>query len=160
MSPSVLIVSAETVLPLRWAVLRPGWPREAARFEGDTDKRTYHFAAYTPSGEVVGVASFFQEPYPPLGEGPSVYRLRGMATHPAYQRQAGIGRTLLQKALSFLARQGITLVWCYARVEAVPFYAKQGFLRWEAAGIIDIPGVGPHEVWYYPLAKGTAVSGV
>ncbi len=34
------------------------------------------------------------------------------------------------------------LVWCNARVVAVPFYAKQG---WEIVSeVFDIPTVGPH----------------
>lgn len=155
---AILIVSAEVVRPLRGAVLRPGLPPEAAHFPGDFDRTTWHFAAYAP--EVVGVASFFQEPYSAWAHLPGTYRLRGMATHPRLQRRKGIGSRLLQVALRFLAQQGVPLVWCYARTEAVPFYAKQGFLPWKAAGIIDIPGVGPHEVWSYPLAKGTLSSGV
>ncbi|MCX7607416.1 MAG: GNAT family N-acetyltransferase, partial [Bacteroidia bacterium] len=151
---AILIVGAETVLPLRWSVLRPGRPIEKARFSGDADRTTWHFAAYLPSGEVAGVASYFLDTYPPLGPSQPMYRLRGMATHPAYQRKMGIGRKLLTESLHFLQQRQVALVWCYARLEAVPFYAKLGFVHWEPAGIIEIPDVGPHEVWYYPLAKG------
>lgn len=159
-SLAILIVSAQTVRPLRGAVLRTGLPPEAAHFPSDLAPTTWHFAAYTAQGDTVGVASFFQEPYFAWPHLPRVYRLRGMATHPHLQRTHGIGSRLLQTALRFLEQRGVPLVWCYARLEAVPFYAKQGFQRWEAAGVIDIAGVGPHEVWYYPLAKGTLSSDV
>ncbi|MCS7189347.1 MAG: GNAT family N-acetyltransferase [Bacteroidia bacterium] len=151
---SVMIAGLETVLPLRWQVLRPGKPISQAYFAGDNEKTTWHFAAYNLNCEVVGVASFFLEAYSPLGDYSKSYRLRGMATHPAYQRKAGIGRKLLTETLNFLKKRGVSLVWCYARLAAVPFYAKQGFQRWEAAGVIEIPDVGPHEVWYYPLENG------
>ncbi|MCS6789866.1 MAG: GNAT family N-acetyltransferase [Bacteroidia bacterium] len=141
----------QKVHPLRWQVLRPGLPPEAAYFPGDEDRETLHFAALTEEGEVVGVASYFSEVYEPLYQGTRMYRLRGMATHPDWQRQAGIGTLLLRRSLSFLKAQGIEVVWCYARIEAVAFYQKNGFQRWEAAGQIDIPGVGLHEVWYIPL---------
>lgn len=155
----VAIVGLEEVVPLRAAVLRPGLPLEAAFFAGDEALSTWHFAALSSQGEVLGVASYFAELYPGLrAEKP--YRLRGMATAPAYQRRWGIGRQLLRESLSFLARRGVDLVWCYARIGAVPFYDKMGF-RWvEEAGVVEIPGVGPHRVGYYPLAKGVAVRGV
>lgn len=131
-------------------VLRPGLPVEAAVFPGDEAITTWHFAAYSPDDTVIGVASYFLESYPDL-PAKLPYRLRGMATHPTLQRRAGIGTTLLRKSLGLLRRQGADLVWCYARVSAVPFYAKNGFLRLERAGVIEIQGIGPHEVWYIPL---------
>ncbi|MCX8112691.1 MAG: GNAT family N-acetyltransferase [Bacteroidia bacterium] len=154
MRPPIVIalVSAETVRPLRWRVLRPGRPAESAHFPEDEALTTWHFAALLYGNDVVGVASYFLEGYPDL---PAIcaYRLRGMATHPDYQRSMGIGRELLLKSLSFLYRRGVDLVWCYARLSAVPFYEKMHFSRWEAAGTIDIPDVGPHEVWYKYLLE-------
>lgn len=128
-------------------MLRPGLPLEAARFSGDEAQTTWHFAAYLLSGQLIGVASYFLEAYPGM---PACrpYRLRGMAVHPAYQRSAGVGRHLLTESLAFLHKKDVDLVWCYARIEAVPFYARMGFSHYKEAGLIDIPGIGPHEVWY------------
>lgn len=146
------IVPVGRVLTLRWQVLRPGLPLEAACFEGDEDLTTWHFAALLPEGQVVGVASYFLTPSPWHTAG-RAYRLRGMATHPDYQRRAGVGRMLLLRSLAFLGQQGAELVWCYARLQAVPFYEKMGFAWVEEAGIVDIPGVGPHRAGYLILSQ-------
>jgi GNAT superfamily N-acetyltransferase len=155
----VRVVDWRVVLPLRWQVLRPGRPVESAYFPGDKAPTTLHLAAYIGK-EVVGVASFYEEAFPWADIGGYAYRLRGMATAPAYQRKAGIGTQILQTAWPLLQAQGVEVVWCYARLEAVPFYAKNNFRHYEPAGIIEIPDVGPHEVWYYPLAKGADKRGV
>jgi ribosomal protein S18 acetylase RimI-like enzyme len=126
---------------------------ESAKFSGDEGATTLHLAAYL-EGEVVGVASFYEEPFPDEQVLGWAYRLRGMATDPYYQRRYGIGSQLLEAAWPLLKVRGVEVVWCYARVEAVPFYEKRGFLPHRAMGVIEIPDVGPHEVWYYPLAKG------
>ncbi|GIV25428.1 MAG: N-acetyltransferase [Bacteroidia bacterium] len=152
MKVTVAIVGAKRVLPLRWEVLRPGLPPEAAQFEGDEDLTTWHFAAFSPQNQVVGVASYFLAPFP-WHAVRRPYRLRGMATHPAYQRRAGVGRQLLTQSLAFLQRQGVDGVWCYARLEAVPFYQKMGFTWVEEAGLVDLPGVGPHRVGYLILSQ-------
>ena len=147
------------VLPLRWQVLRPGRPVESACFAGDAEPTSLHLAAFDGE-EVVGVASFFEETFPWEEMRGYAYRLRGMATASAYQRRAGIGTGLLRAAWPLLRARGVEVVWCYARIEAVPFYAKNGFLHYVPAGIMEIPDVGPHEVWYYPLAKGVERMGV
>ena len=109
------------VLPLRWEVLRPGRPVEAAYFVGDAAPTTLHLAAFA-GGEVVGVASFYEEVFPWEGIRGYAYRLRGMATAPAYQCRAGIGTRLLRAAWPLLQARGVEVVWCYARIAAVPFY--------------------------------------
>jgi len=132
---------------------------ESAFFAGDEAQTTLHLAAFIGE-EVVGVASFYEEPFPGEDIKGYAYRLRGMATAPAYQRKARIGTQILQTAWLLLRERGISVVWCYARLEAVPFYQKNGFYPYSSAGIIQIPDVGPHEVWYYPLAKGAERMGV
>lgn len=149
----ISIVNAEAVIPLRWQVLRPGLPEAAARYDGDEERTTWHFAAYFPNGEQVGVVSYFLEPYESL-PARCAYRLRGMATAPPYQRRYGIGRQLVRESLSFLGKRGVELVWCYARLSAVGFYEKLGFHHWAPAGVVEIPSVGPHEVWYKYLESG------
>ncbi len=155
----IRMVDWRVVLPLRWAVLRPGRPIESAFFAGDEAQSALHLAALIGE-EVVGVASFYEEPFAGEAIREYTYRLRGMATAPSYQRKAGIGTRILQTAWPILRERGVALVWCYARLEAVPFYEKNGFHRYEPAGIVHIPDVGAHEVWYYPLAKGVDKIGV
>ncbi len=155
---TICVVDWQTVFPLRWQVLRPGMPAETAFFPGDEAPTTLHLAAFMGE-EVVGVASFYEEAFPWEGVEGYAYRLRGMATAPAHQRKAGIGTAILQTAWPLLSARGVKVVWCYARLTAVPFYQRSGFQQYEPAGIVNIPEVGPHEVWYYPLAKGAEMTG-
>ena len=71
-----------------------------------------------------------------------------MATHPAY-RGRGAGRLLVEHALRLLQERGADLLWCNARLIAVPFYARLGF---QVQGPeFDIPGIGPHHVMGRPV---------
>jgi GNAT superfamily N-acetyltransferase len=57
---------------------------------------------------------------------------------------AGIGAALLAFAEDYLRKNsGARLFWCNARVRAVPFYVKHGWVP--ASEIFQIPGVGPHQ---------------
>ena len=128
----------EEILALRHAVLRPGLPREAARFAGDEAADTIHVGAFLPSGEVVGCASVMATV---LEQRPS-WRLRGMATC-AELRRCGIGRRVLALAeAAVCAGPQAPLLWCEARVEAVGFYRRCGWAI--VSGVFEVAGVGPH----------------
>jgi GNAT superfamily N-acetyltransferase len=126
------------ILPLRHAVLRPGLPPAAARFDGDDEPATVHVAALDAAGDVVGCASLMRRPL----DGVDAWQLRGMATRPDRVRQ-GIGARVLAHAVA-AARDagGPRLLWCNARLAAVPFYRSQGWAV--VSGVFEIPGVGPH----------------
>lgn len=145
-APPVLarIAALAEILPLRHAVLRPGRPLAAAAFAGDDSPEAVHVGAFLPSGAVVGCASLLVEPL----EGRPARRLRGMATR-ADLRRRGVGRRVLALAEA-CAWTGAEppLLWCHARLEAVPFYRRHG---WEVvAPPFDIPAVGPH----HTMVKG------
>ncbi|MFD2091880.1 GNAT family N-acetyltransferase [Blastococcus deserti] len=137
-------VAAEETYALRGAVLRPDggeivWP-------GDEDPETFHLAARTPAGSVVGVVRFSPAPCPWPGAGGGViarssWQLRGMATDPAV-RGSGTGRALVVAGLTAVAARGGDLVWCDARVSAAGFYERMGFTVVSEA--FDKPGIGPH----------------
>jgi GNAT superfamily N-acetyltransferase len=127
----------EEIIALRHAELRPGLPRADAEFEGDHEPAARHFGAFLPGGTCVGCASFVPRPW----HGESAYQLRGMATRADLVRR-GIGSRLLAVAEQELGADGVELLWCNARVEAVPFYLRLGWRI--ASGRFDIPGVGPH----------------
>lgn len=127
-------VSPDEVLALRHRVLRAGRPVETARFSGDLDPGTIHYAA-SAGGEVVGVASLLRRPFPD-GAGPEV-QLRGMAVAPELQK-SGIGRALL---VTIVAEVGEP-IWCNARESAVPFYERTGWRI--CSDRFEIEGAGPH----------------
>jgi predicted GNAT family N-acyltransferase len=140
--PSPLSVTVEEVpagvtIPLRGAVLRPGRP---PAIEGDDDPETFHLAARTAQGQVVGVVRFHPAPCP-WQEATTPWQLRGMATDPAV-RGTGAGRALVWTGLARVRSRGGDLVWCDARVAAAGFYERMGFRI--VTGEYEKPPVGPH----------------
>lgn len=121
-------ISADEARPLRAAILRPGLPLEASVYPLDEESRTLHVGAYE-GDELVTVASIFQEPQPGEANG-QAWRLRGMVTLPGMQRR-GYGRAVLLECIRHIAREGGTILWCNARLDAVEFYRS---LRFETVG--------------------------
>jgi predicted GNAT family N-acyltransferase len=115
-------VDAATVRPLRHAVLRSGRPPEESQYPQDDLPDTLHLAALDDSGDVLACATVFPEPY----EGRPAWRLRGMASAPEVRGQGHAG-ALLAEALRLLHALGAELLWCNARVAALPFYLRFGF---------------------------------
>ena len=97
-------------------------------------------AAKSSGNSVIAIASFHPEKHAGL-KGWKQFRLRGMATHPDHVGK-GIGKALLTFAMDHLKAQHADLLWCNARVLAVPFYEKLGFIR--EGPEFDIPGIGGH----------------
>jgi predicted GNAT family N-acyltransferase len=133
-------VAAAVTYPLRGAVLRRGVPLPV-EMPGDDDPATFHLAARTPEGQVVGVVRFHPNPCPWRPEAGSSWQLRGMATDPAI-RSTGAGRALVSEGLARVARLGGDLVWCNARAAAAGFYEKLGFRL--VTEPFDMPSIGPH----------------
>ena len=136
------------ILPLRHAVLRPGRPIETAHFDGDDDPGTVHLAAALDgSGEVVGCATLMRCPW---NDCPA-WQLRGMATRADLARR-GIGTAVLRAAERVVREHGgPPLLWCNARLVAVPFYESGGWRVVSAA--FDIPGIGPHHAMVRELER-------
>lgn len=133
------IAAGETVA-IRWPVLRPGFVRETAVFDGDDAATTMHFGAFE-GDTLVGVASIYLAPFPAQPEVSPTFQLRGMATLPEV-RGAGFGKALLDACVAAAREKGAALIWCNARTGAADFYSKNG---WEIVGAeFDIPTVGPH----------------
>ena len=133
-------ISAAETIAVRWPVLRPGFPREAAVFDGDDAPGALHFGAF--DGEALtGVASIYPAPFPAKPEASPAYQLRGMATLPE-ARGAGFGKALLDACVATAQEKGAALIWCNACTSAASFYARHG---WQIVGEeFDIPTVGPH----------------
>jgi predicted N-acetyltransferase YhbS len=113
---------ADTTYPLWRDVLREGRPVPRL----DDPAGTFHLAARTDDGQLVGVVRFSPAPCPWRREARAAWQLRGMATDPAV-RGTGTGKALVAEGLSRIATLGGDLVWCDARVAAVGFYERMGF---------------------------------
>lgn len=139
----ILKVSLSDILNLRHGVLRAGLPWETAKFDGDDDRHTHHFAAYLEDGKyIVCCATFILNDY---DDDVPAWQLRGMATEAGY-RNRGIGAQLLVSAEARLRHNvvydHIYTMWCNAREPSVDFYLQNG---WKTVGDkFDIPTAGPH----------------
>jgi predicted GNAT family N-acyltransferase len=131
-------VPAEVTYALRAAVLRPDGGDIV--WAGDEDPRTFHLAARSPDGAVIGVVRFSPAACP-WRDARAPWQLRGMATDPAV-RGSGAGTALVVEGLTQVAARGGDLVWCDAREVAVGFYERTGFTV--VTEPFDKPGIGPH----------------
>lgn len=139
-SIEVRAIAAAEVIAVRWPILRPGFPRESAIFDGDDAPGALHLGGFIDE-RLCGVASIYLARLPERSEVASAFQLRGMATLPAV-RGAGVGRALLLACEDAARARGARLIWCNARVSAAEFYRRHG---WEVLGAeFDIPTVGAH----------------
>lgn len=127
------------ILPLRHRELRPGRPFAAASFAGDDAPATRHFGAFLAGGgENVCCVSVMRVPW----QGEAALQVRGMATRADLARN-GIGTALLRFVEEEAKRSpGPCVLWCNARLVAVPFYERLGWTV--ASARFEIPSVGPH----------------
>src|SRR3954447_10226144 len=86
-------VPAEVTHPLRRSVLRPDGGD--ATWAGDEDPATFHLAASTAAGGVLGVVRLSSAPAPWHQGATAPWQLRGMATEPGVGG-AGAGRALVE----------------------------------------------------------------
>lgn len=135
------ITARETYI-VRHPVLRKGRPIDSCYCEGDDDLSTIHLGAVI-SDEVYGVASFMKIMAPvafPVNS-KTQYQLRCMGVIEKAQGM-GIGALIMKKGFQLLQENQIDILWCNARINAVPFYEKLGFSV--QGEMFDIPLVGPH----------------
>ncbi len=136
-------ITPEETYALRLMVLRPGGSIKDVQWPHDNDENAFHLGARNGAG-LIGIGTFYQERHKGI-KGTRQYRLRGMATHPEH-RGRGAGGLIVRGALDELRRMGIPLVWCNARVNAVPFYEREGFVR--HGELFELPGIGMHQVMW------------
>jgi GNAT superfamily N-acetyltransferase len=125
------------IFDLRHAVLRKGFPREAAMFAGDDAPTARHFAAVA-DGRVVGCATIHLNSF----EGKAAWQLRGMAVETEF-RSRGVGSLLLSAVERSVREDSATrLMWANARTPARAFYERNGWVVVSEEFVI--PESGPH----------------
>jgi GNAT superfamily N-acetyltransferase len=149
----VSLVAASVILPLRHAVLRPTLPFEAVHIPEDDLPTTFHIAAHSPAGEVIGCGSFFPASLSTADHGSPAdpapaWALRGMATVGSHRSQ-GVGGAVLEAGVAEVIRRGGRMLWCKGRTAAGDFYRRHGFVA--RGGEFDVPISGPHFVFVRPL---------
>jgi GNAT superfamily N-acetyltransferase len=143
-------VNATTILTVRQAVLRQGLPIEASIFDKDEDPHTAHFGAFI-GNTVIGCASLVRNTHTRFKpEFTQIAQLRGMAVLPEH-RDGGIGGLLLRAVETKGIEESIEVLWFNARIKAVPFYEKNGYIREGEA--YEIEGVGTHYFMFKVLSS-------
>ena len=95
---------------------------------GDDDPRAAHLGARDADGTIVGIATISPQDCPWAPDRPGAWRLRGMATADEL-RGRGVGALVLAAAACVTrASTAPRLVWCNARVGALVFYGRAGFV--------------------------------
>lgn len=135
-------ISALDTYQLRIQVLRNGIA-ENYQFAEDHNDDTLHIGAFK-NKELVGIATLIKNRFkhqPHL----SAYQLRGMAVVENLQ-DFGIGTLILEFIDKFLSAKDVDMVWCNARIKALGFYKKMGYITKGKA--FNIPKIGLHFVMY------------
>src|SRR5690606_20650948 len=110
-------IAPTVTMPLRQAVLYPESSIESIIL--DEDDLGIHFGLYD-NNELIAVVSLFVR-----GE---EAQFRKFATDSRYQNK-GYGSTILNHISQYAYQQGSKIIWCNARISAVPFYKKHHFVE-------------------------------
>ena len=156
MEVKVELIETAASYPLRHAILRPQQDSATVAWEGDDDLGTATFGAVDQvSRDVLSVATVFRETAPcrpvdvglavGMGGDKTTWRLRGMATRADLQGN-GLGSMVINAVFDYVADNGGDLIWCNARVRAVAFYKRAGFVTWGSEW--TLPSIGPHVVMW------------
>ncbi len=136
------VSSVEEILGVRAAVLRPGQAVVAARNPQDGEAGAIHVCAVV-EGRIVGCGSLYPAKYREM----EAQRIRGMAVLEGFRSQ-GVGSLILEALKERAIFRGVgRLVWLNARVRAIPFYERAGFVG--VGEIFSIEGIGPHRLMIF-----------
>lgn len=127
----------DEIIPVRHAVLRPGRPVETAHFAGDDHPETMHYGAFD-GDECVGCVTLMSA----RRDDAPARQLRGMATVDWLQGLGAGGRLIAWAEADDGTTWANRPLWCNARLKAVPFYQRHGWVIDSDA--FDIPKIGPH----------------
>jgi len=116
------MISIEQITPylthrLRRDVMYPG--KKIFEMEMDEDNDGIHFGAFRDN-KLVGVVSLFQTG--------TDFQFRKLAVDPTIQK-TGIGSSLLKQITVYAKENSGNRLWCNARLTAIGFYLKAGFIE-------------------------------
>jgi len=141
----VEVVPGERTRELRRSVLRPAWA-PGTPMHGDDEPHALHLAALTDDGVVVGACVLFPRADPDRPDVVDAWQLRGMATAEGLRGQ-GIGAAVVAEAVRQVAARGGRLLWCEARIAAVDFYARHGFVGTGETYLHAETGIEHRRMW-------------
>ncbi|MCC8424157.1 GNAT family N-acetyltransferase [Mucilaginibacter sp. UR6-11] len=110
-------IRPELTWRLRQQVLYPN--SRLYEMEMEEDNHGYHFGAFRDNN-LAGVVSLFRD-----GTG---FQFRKFAVA-AEMQNTGIGKAMLNYIIDFAIAEGAKRIWCNARVTAIGFYLRYGFVQ-------------------------------
>ena len=132
-------ITARDCYPIRQQVLWQHKEIDQCGIAADLESSAFHLGVFHED-ELVCIGSFFSQKNPNFRE-PNQYRLRAMATLPSFQKK-GTAKLLLSLAFQKLRSDSQKILWCDARIVAVGFYERLGFLSYGES--YEIPVIGAH----------------
>ena len=142
------IIDSKLTHDIRKRVLWPHIKNDNYAISVDKDPATFHLGTFVEK-KVISVGTFIKETNPKFHTN-SQYRLRAMATDLNYQIK-GAGKILFLKGLEILKEKKIELLWCDARINAIPFYEKLKMKSLQ--NLYNIKDIGLHKTMYINLTK-------
>jgi ribosomal protein S18 acetylase RimI-like enzyme len=133
----IIEISADKTYAIRKEILRENRDLPVS-FEGDFHTDTFHLGVFR-NEKLEGIATCIKQENKVFTG--AQFQLRGMAVLPEV-RGLGFGKNLISMAIKRLKAKGIHVLWCNARIIALPFYEKLGF---EVVGEpFEIDTIGTH----------------
>ncbi|MFM9985371.1 MAG: GNAT family N-acetyltransferase [Flavobacteriales bacterium] len=143
----VKVIPASSTYPLRQRVLWPHIEKESdCVIDIDDHPNGFHLGVFEED-ILISIGSFFPAVSTKI-ESRHAYRLRAMATHPDF-RGRDAGKALIQFGKALLKDRYVDVLWCDARLNAVPFYHKLGFNALDE--IYEVRNIGPHKFMWIDL---------
>lgn len=143
---NVRTISPNETYELRHKVLWPHKAFDQCSLDIDELESTFHVGVEV-KGKIVSIGTFLKQNHKDFPQ-KKQYRLRAMATDDS-SRGEGYGRYVIDFATTLLKEKNIELLWCDARLVAVPFYHKLGFQT--KGEMYEIPIIGPHYLMYIEI---------
>ena len=148
MKIDTLLIQSELTHKIRKQVLWPHISNNDYTLAIDKDQNTFHVGAYY-NKELVSIGTFTKQNNK-LFKHKIQYRLRAMATALNYQKK-GVGKYVFLKGLEILKEKGVELLWCDARINAVPFYESLKMNSLDK--VYNIINIGPHKTMYLGILE-------
>tara|TARA_B100000427_G_scaffold287828_1_gene262654 strand:- start:570 stop:1016 length:447 start_codon:yes stop_codon:yes gene_type:complete len=140
------IISSKLTHNIRKKVLWPHITNENYSINVDDYKDTFHLGTFL-NEKLISIGTFIKDNNPKFNC-KLQYRLRAMATDENY-RKIGAGKNLFFKGLEILKNNKIELLWCDARMIAIPFYKSMKMKSLPKT--YNIPNIGEHKTMYIYL---------
>lgn len=111
-TPKIKQITSNETIAIRHKVMWPNMSLEYVKLPNDESAR--HFGLFV-NGEIISIISLFKEN--------NEIQFRKFATLIEFQG-LGYGTILLKNIIDLIKKEGITKLWCNARIEKSKFYEK------------------------------------